>query len=117
MDATQRSPAASAALAAPLIGSVLSARRLRVERKPSTNLNSGAGGVPAASGTTVAVEAPPAAGPSPSGQPLPDLRCLNGLRVASCLAVMLFHCWLGLWQGLLPYEVTAPLTRHHWFVR
>lgn len=45
------------------------------------------------------------------------MRCLNGLRVASCLAIMLFHSWQGMWQLLLPYDVTAPLTRGHWFVR
>lgn len=55
-------------------------------------------------------------GPSPGSPPV-DMRCLDGLRAASCLAIMLFHCWQGMWQLLLPFEVTGPLTRGHWFVR
>lgn len=57
------------------------------------------------------------AGPSPPNPALVNMRCLDGLRAASCLAIMLFHCWQGMWQLLLPFEVTAPLTRGHWFVR
>lgn len=110
MSAVPLSPAVSAALAAPLIASISFERRSEIVEQPACSS--------APTFLAAAHDATAEAGrPSQSSPPLPDLRCLNGLRVASCLAVMLFHCWLGLWQGLLPYEVTAPLTRHHWFVR
>ncbi|KAL4457909.1 hypothetical protein ABPG75_012774 [Micractinium tetrahymenae] len=99
--------------AAPLIAT-LSAKKLQIDnRKPSACAQSGPGAPPVATASA----ATSGAATSPPSQPIPDLRCLNGLRVVSCLTVILFHCWMGLWQGLLPYEVTAPLTRHHWFVR
>lgn len=107
MSLEQAAPAA--ALAAQLIS--ISKNTLRLEERDASDTAPCKPPPPQAAGhladAPVALQLPP----------FIDLRPLNGLRAVCSIAVVLFHCWLGLWNGLLPFETTSVISRNHWFVR
>jgi uncharacterized membrane protein len=67
--------------------------------------------------TNVAAAAPGRTA-APAAVRLPvDLGCMTGLRALSSIAVVFFHCFLGLWIRMVPFETHATLMHTNWLVR